>query len=170
MENASYGHPCKEDGKGFDETKCVFRHCKEGYYLDQEKKCSPIPVVDLRCIIVGGKVVEFSEVETCLATMEYNKIDSEYKDLIPTIKKYLEYYANRDTMLSPPAPYEDMKLDILAELDALQNKTYKTGFDFYETISVAINRLNDAHTSFTVPCANLFWAILSYSSILDSFF
>ena len=139
MEYASYGHPCKEDGKGFDETKCVFRPCKEGCYLDQEKKCSPIPVVDMRCNIVGGRVVEFSQVETCLATMEYNKTDSEYTDLIPTIKKYLEYYAYRDTMLPLPAPYEDTKLDILAELDALQNKTYQTGFDFYETVSLAIN-------------------------------
>ena len=52
MENALYGHPCKEERKGFDETKCVFRHCKEGYYLDAQKKCSQIPVVDLRCNIV----------------------------------------------------------------------------------------------------------------------
>ena len=161
--------PCKEDRKGFDETKCVFRHCKEGYYLAAQKKCSQIPVVDLICNIVGGKVVEFSEVEKCLASMEFHKSDSEYKDLIPTIKKYLEYYAYRDTMLPPPASYKDTKLDILAELDALQIKNYESRFNFYESVSLAINRLNDAHTSLTIPCANFFLVLLPYSFILESY-
>ena len=98
--------------------------------------------------------------------MEYNQTHSEYIDLIPTIQKYPEYYASRDSRLSPAVSYEDTKLDILAELDSLQNKTYKTGFDFYETVSLAINSLKDAHTLFTIFCHNLFSCLLLYRFII----
>ena len=100
--------------------------------------------------------------------MESNQTHSEYLDLLPTLKKHLEYYACRDPMLFPPVPYEYNKLDLLAELDALQNKTYKSLFNVYESVSLAINRLNDAHTLFTIPCHNLFSCLLLYRFIIGA--
>ena len=106
MENASYGHPCNADETGFDETNRTFRHCKDRYHLIKETKWSAIQKIYLCCDFIWRRVIDFLPAEKYFTSVEYNNTNSEYKDLIPTIKKYLEYYAFQDTMHSPPAPSE----------------------------------------------------------------
>eukprot|EP00770_Monocercomonoides_exilis_P011997 MONOS_11939.1-p1 / transcript=MONOS_11939.1 / gene=MONOS_11939 / organism=Monocercomonoides_exilis_PA203 / gene_product=unspecified product / transcript_product=unspecified product / location=Mono_scaffold00628:3658-6102(+) / protein_length=814 / sequence_SO=supercontig / SO=protein_coding / is_pseudo=false len=43
-ENEVWGRPCNASTNTFDETKCVFARCADGYYLSSEtKKCELIP-------------------------------------------------------------------------------------------------------------------------------
>ena len=43
VKNAVYGHPCNTNGTGYDDTRCVFLRCQNGYYQSNLTECSKIP-------------------------------------------------------------------------------------------------------------------------------
>ena len=65
-------------------------------------------------------------------------------------------------MLNPPTPYTDQAIDILAKLDYIVNNPPETGFEFFDQVLLAIDKLNDPHTLFSRPCVSRFYLTLPF--------
>jgi hypothetical protein len=59
---------------------------------------------------------------------------SDFEPYLATIKHYLGYYIHRDQYLDPPSPLENIRTDIMLDLDNL-NQSVRAGtvtyFDFF---------------------------------------
>lgn len=161
-EHMSYGLPCNTETQEFEtETEaCVEAGCELGYYMSSNGSCiaakytwSTYNVTP--CDFGQRTVVELQEVLECMRTLPLDK-ENENNSTVSTLLEWLESYASRDVMLNPPAPLTGA-VDIVARLEEIDaNTSYTNGYDFHRDIAHAINRMQDGHTVYTMPCSKAF--------------
>lgn len=159
-EHTSYGHPCAADGSAFDEDECVLAGCADGYYYKEDGTCAEAKYTwstytSNPCNFSLSSVVTVEDALKCMRTLPLNKEGAD-KETITSILKWLESYASRDVMLNPPSPLGGA-VDIIAELQKIDEDTsFTNGYDFHVAIARIINRLQDAHTYYHIPCNSAF--------------
>ena len=169
-EHTAYGHPCTSEGDSYDESTCALAGCEEGYYYVENVTCQKAAYTwstynYTPCDFGRRTVVSYTEALQCMRTLPLDK-EGENKNTIPYLLEYLE--SSRDVMLNPPAPLTG-QCDIVGRLTAIDSATsYTNGYDFHRDIAHVINRLQDGHTSYTIPCDGAFAFALPLAFQIDS--
>ena len=106
------------------------------------------------CDFGNDTVIPYLQAVECMQTLPLDK-ESENKDTINILLKWLESYSSRDTMLNAPIPLTSYDIvSALTKIDA--NTTYTNGYDFHYDISRAFVKLEDGHTLYNMPCSSAF--------------
>lgn len=57
----------------------------------------------------------------------------------------MAFHTSTNYQIQAPAPFEDTKIDILAELGRIRGKKYNTDFEFHVELARTVRQLNDGH-------------------------
>ncbi|KAF9205477.1 hypothetical protein BGZ49_003966 [Haplosporangium sp. Z 27] len=110
--------------------------------------CSTLAALNVTAITID-------HVSSCYKSIEFNPtIAKDTLDTLYTI--YNDFYVFRDSALTPklPLPFVSPPVDILAGLEEIYKKRYSIDYDFHLDINLLINRLNDAHCTYSPNCYN----------------
>ncbi|KAH7830865.1 uncharacterized protein MONOS_8676 [Monocercomonoides exilis] len=117
---------------------------------------------DDACNFAKSTLITRESIVDCLSNLPFNTTDEPSSLTINIIKQYFEGYAYRDTMLSPPSPFEKTSIDILKRLDEISATSFSNGLQFHQKIADTLGEMKDAHTSYEFPCSTLFAFVLPY--------
>ena len=159
-EHMTYGQPCNNETGGYETDSCVEAGCEVGYYMATNGSCVQSKYtwstyVATPCDFGSRTVVTAEEAIACMRTLPLDK-EGENNRTVSLLLEWLESYASTDVMLNPPAPLTGA-VDILEVLDNIDaDTTYTNGYDFHRDIAHAINKMQDAHTIYQMPCGSAF--------------
>ncbi|KAK2960002.1 hypothetical protein BLNAU_4885 [Blattamonas nauphoetae] len=114
------------------------------------------------CEFKPDAVYTLAEARECLYSIPKGENDIEVKNMPERLKGYEDNLVFRSLHMNPPSPWEDLKLDLYAEIDKVKYTDYDTAMEYYEALMGVFKIMKDPHTLFTPPCRSAFYFYLPF--------
>ncbi|GIQ87706.1 hypothetical protein KIPB_009802, partial [Kipferlia bialata] len=101
------------------------------------------------CHFEAFTLLDSAEVLECMRRIEVS--DSDKNSLFTSMQPLIDMYAFTDMLLDPPSPYEELQVDLRAELTALQEAPYASEYDMHKALAQLIAACKDPHLRYVTP-------------------
>ncbi|KDQ15060.1 hypothetical protein BOTBODRAFT_131652 [Botryobasidium botryosum FD-172 SS1] len=108
------------------------------------------PKFDLCTPIANQTWVLPSQVRSCLQSFPFNATLRD--NVVDVVSKTLNFHTSVTYSLKQPPPFDEINVDIQAELARIRKSTYASDFALHQDLSRSVKRLKDGHAGYINYC------------------
>ncbi|KDQ06441.1 hypothetical protein BOTBODRAFT_181596 [Botryobasidium botryosum FD-172 SS1] len=114
-------------------------------------RSAPVLASEDPCEPIANKTwVAPAEVRACLGSFPFNTTLRD--NTIDVLSKTLNFHTSVTYSLQEPAPFDEIHVDIQAELARIRGSTYQFDFELHQDVSRTVKRLKDGHAVYINYC------------------